>query len=54
MKRTLTLMLTALVLCTLLFGCGQKNEDGNPQDNNTESPTAFTPQTSTPTAVCST
>ena len=37
MKRTLTLMLTALVLCTLLFGCGQKNEDGNPQDNNTES-----------------
>ena len=37
MKRTLTLMLTALVLCTLLFGCGQKNEDGNPQDNDTES-----------------
>ena len=37
MKRTLTLMLTTLLLCTLLFGCGQKNEDGNPQDNNTES-----------------
>ena len=36
MKRTLTLMLTALVLCTLLFGCGQKNEDGDPQDTNTE------------------
>ena len=37
MKRTLTLILTVLMLCTLLFGCGQKNEDGNPQDNNTES-----------------
>ena len=36
MKRTLTLMLTVLLLCTLLFGCGQKNEDGNPQDTNTE------------------
>ena len=36
MKRTLTLMLTALVLCTLLFGCGQKSGDGDPQDTNTE------------------
>ncbi len=35
MKRTLTLMLTALLLCTLLFGCGQKSGDGNPQDTNT-------------------
>ena len=36
MKRTLTLMLTALLLCTLLFGCGQKSGDGDPQDTNTE------------------
>ena len=36
MKRTLTLILTVLMLCTLLFGCGQKSEDGYPQDTNTE------------------
>ena len=36
MKRTLTLILTVLMLCTLLFGCGQKSEDGDPQDTNTE------------------
>ena len=36
MKRTLTLMLTTLMLCTLLFGCGQKSGDGDPQDTNTE------------------
>ncbi len=36
MKRTLTLILTALMLCTLLFGCGQKSGDGDPQDTNTE------------------
>ena len=36
MKRTLTLILTVLMLCTLLFGCGQKSGDGNPQDTNTE------------------
>ena len=35
MKRTLTLMLTALVLCTLLFGCGQSSGNGDPQDTNT-------------------
>ena len=57
MKRTLTLMLTALLLCTLLFGCGQKSGDGDPQDTNTEPalpPAAFTPRTSIPTAACST
>ena len=36
MKRTLTLILTVLMLCTLLFGCGQKSGDGDPQDTNTE------------------
>ena len=36
MKRTLTLILTVLMLCTLLFGCGQKSVDGDPQDTNTE------------------
>lgn len=36
MKRTLTLILTVLMLCTLLFGCWQKSEDGDPQDTNTE------------------
>lgn len=36
MKRTLTLILTVVMLCTLLFGCGQKSEDGDPQDTNTE------------------
>ena len=36
MKRTLTLVLTALMLCALLFGCGQKSGDGDPQDTNTE------------------
>ena len=36
MKRTLTLVLTALILCTLLFGCGQKSGNGDPQDTNTE------------------
>ena len=36
MKRILTLILTVLMLCTLLFGCGQKSEDGDPQDTNTE------------------
>ena len=36
MKRTLTLVLTALMLCALLFGCGQSSEDGDPQDTNTE------------------
>ena len=36
MKRTLALILTVLMLCTLLFGCGQKSGDGDPQDTNTE------------------
>ena len=36
MKRTLTLILTVLMLCTLLFGYGQKSGDGDPQDTNTE------------------
>ena len=36
MKRTLTLVLTALILCTLLFGCGQSSGNGDPQDTNTE------------------
>ena len=36
MKRTLTLILSVLMLCTLLFGCGQKSGDGDPQDTNTE------------------
>ena len=36
MKRTLTLMLTTLMLCTLLFGCGQSSGNGDPQDTNTE------------------
>ena len=36
MKRTLTLILTVLTLCSLLFGCGQKSGDGDPQDTNTE------------------
>ena len=36
MKRTLTLVFTALMLCALLFGCGQKSGDGDPQDTNTE------------------
>ena len=36
MKRTLTLILTALMLCTLLFGCGQKSGDGDPQDTTLE------------------
>ena len=36
MKRTLTLILTVLMLCTLLFGCGQSSGNGDPQDTNTE------------------
>ena len=36
MKRTLTLTLTVLMLCALLFGCGQKGEGGNAQDTAAE------------------
>lgn len=36
MKRIWTLALTALMLCTLLFGCGQKSEDSDAQDTAAE------------------
>ena len=65
MKKILSFLLAALMMTALLVGCGQQQADapGNDEPDQpalvamSPSPlwrTAYTPPTSTPTAVCST
>ena len=56
MKKILSFLLATLMMTALLVGCGQQQTDA-PATRSPTSPlwqTAYTPPTSTPTAVCST
>ena len=57
MKKILSFLLATLMMTALLVGCGQQKTDDNNGGDVAASPrwrTAYTPPTSTPTAVCST